>query len=220
MFDPRLEKYEFSKLNRPKAIAFADLNFFGQSLQNKDFNSALKVFDVIYCDGYWLYTLLKFLGNNVVYKPGPTFFNEFTKNHNKLTILSKYSESQICGFLRSNDLNIVELPFVNNVDEFEYVRISKLITCDHIFVSLGCPKQELFIDRIIRYLPEGVTLYAVGAAVDFSLGKEKRAPNFIQSLRLEFVWRLIISGRKQWKKWKKVPIVLIWFTKKLLRKIS
>jgi UDP-N-acetyl-D-mannosaminuronic acid transferase (WecB/TagA/CpsF family) len=219
MFDPRIEKYEFSRLNRPKAVAFADLNFFGQSLLNEEFNSALKVFDVIYCDGYWLYKVLKILGNNVVYKPGPLFFNEFAKNNKKFTILSKYSESQICELLRCNDLNIVELPFVNNVDEFEYLRISKLITCDHIFVSIGCPKQELFIDRIIRHLPEGVTLYAVGAAIDFSLGKEKRAPHFIQRLRLESVWRLIISGRKQWKKWKKVPIVLIWFIKRLLLKI-
>ena len=219
MYDPKIEKYSVGSFQKPRAVAFADFNFFGQSLLNKEFNRALKIFDVIYCDGYWLYTLLKYLGHNVVYKPGPAFFNEFVKNHKKFTILSKYSESQIEEGLGGNDLNIVELSFVDNIDEFEYEKISKQIHYRHIFVSIGCPKQELFIDRIVRLLPDGVTLYAVGAAIDFYLGKEKRAPSLIQILRLEFFWRLIISGRKQFKKWKNVPIVLIWFTKKLLLKI-
>lgn len=219
MFDPKIEKYKFSKLASPKAVAFADFNFFGQSLLNKEFNSALEVFDFIYCDGYWLYTLLRLLGNDVTYKPGPTFFNEFTKKHKELTILSKYKEAQMFEGLSCNSLNIVELPVVNDIDEFEFEKISDLIIYNHVFVSLGCPKQELFIDRIMQYLPEGVTLYAVGAAIDFSLGKENRAPRFVQSLRLEFFWRLIVSGKKQWKKWKNVPIVLTWFTKKLLLRI-
>lgn len=218
MYDPKIEKYSFSSFQKPRAVAFADFNFFGQSLLNKEFNKAIDVFDIIYCDGYWLYIILKSLGFNVVYKPGPIFFIEFVKNHTKFAILSKYSKLEIDTILGINSLNVVELPFVDNVEDFYFEELSKLIVSDEIFVSLGCPKQELFIDRIIQYLPEDVTLYAIGAAIDFYLGKEKRAPHAIQRLRLEFVWRLIISWRKQWKKWKKVPIVLIWFTKKLLLK--
>lgn len=218
-FDPKIEKYEFVNLKCPRAVAFADFNFFGESLLNEEFNNALNVFDIVYCDGYWLYTLLKVLGKNVVYKPGPEFFKDFIKKHKKITILSKYSESLLSEVLEGDFLNVVELPFVNSVDEFDYVEISKLIFYDHVFVSIGCPKQELFINRIIQYLPDHVTLYAIGAAIDFSLGKESRAPVAVQMLRLEFFWRLIISGRKQWKKWKNIPIVLIWFTRKLLLKI-
>lgn len=220
MLDPKIKTYELYKLTKPKAVAFSDLNFFGQSLVNKEFNKAIDVFDIIYCDGYWLYLMLKSLGFNVLYKTGPAFFTEFLQNHKKFAVLSKYSQSEIDEVSDVNILNAVELPFVDNVEDFKFEELSKLITCDHIFVSIGCPKQELFIDRLIRYLPEGVTLYAVGAAIDFYLGKEKRAPHLVQILRLEFLWRLIISPEKQWKKWKTVPIVLIWFTKKLWLKTS
>ena len=219
MLDPKIRKYEHSKFENPRAIAFSDFNFFGQSLVNKEFNEAIDVFDIIYCDGYWLYISLRSLGFNVVYKPGPLFFTEFAKKNIKFTVLSKYSQADIDKVFGINRLNVVELPFVDNVDDFNFEGLSKLIECEDIFVSIGCPKQEFFICKIIPYLPEGVTLYAVGAAIDFSLGKEKRAPQLIQILRLEFLWRLIISVRKQWKKWKNVPKVLIWFIKKLLLKI-
>lgn len=219
MYDPKIEKYSVGSFQKPRAVAFADFNFFGQSLLNKEFNKAIDVFDIIYCDGYWLYIILKSIGFNVVYKPGPIFFTEFVKNHTKFAILSKYSQLEIDTILGINSLNVVELPFVDNVEDFNFEELSKLIVSDDIFVSIGCPKQELFIDRIIQYLPRNATCYAIGAAVDFSLGKEKRAPSIIQWMRIEFLWRLMVSRRKQWKKWKSVPVVLSWFIKKLFLKI-
>ncbi len=219
MIDPKLEKYEFSQECHPRAVAFADFNFFGQSLLSKEFSKAIEVFDIIYCDGYWLYVLLKSLNFKVIYKPGPLFFKKFAEDHSGFIILSKYNQSDIDEVFGKNKLIAVELPFVDDVDDFNFKELSGFLLSDHIFVSLGCPKQELFIERIIKYLPNRVTCYAVGAALDFTLGREIRAPDAIQRLRLEFLWRLIISRRKQWKKWKNVPVVLIWYIKKLIKKI-
>jgi len=221
MLDPKINRYEFSELTKkPRAVAFADLNFFSQSLLYEEFSEAIGYFDIIYCDGYWLYRMLRFFGYKVVYMPGPEFFNKFIKAESNIALLSKYKRFEIPEVLRYENLNIITLPFVQEVNEFNFTKLANLVDgCPDIFVSLGCPKQELFISRIIKHVPEGSSFYAVGAAVDFWLGKEKRAPRIFNKLHLEFFWRLIVARRKQLKKWKNFPIVLIWFIKNLFLKI-
>ena len=100
---------------------------------------------------------------------------------------------------RIADMRFVELPFLS-VDEFDYEAIARSVEADRpdiIWVSLGAPKQEIFMSRLQPHLHRGVMI-AVGAAFKFHSGKgERRAPQWMLDHRLEFLFRIWQSPRKQ-----------------------
>ncbi|MBN2400227.1 MAG: WecB/TagA/CpsF family glycosyltransferase [Candidatus Aminicenantes bacterium] len=71
---------------------------------------------------------------------------------------------------------------------------------DILFVSLGIPKGILWIDR---YQREGGIALAmeVGASFSFISGDLKRAPRWMQTNGLEWLWRLILEPRRLWKRY-------------------
>lgn len=74
-----------------------------------------------------------------------------------------------------------------------------------VFIAMGPPKQEYFIDALSHALSlrgakatkqsvmKPIVLMAVGGSFDIISGKLKRAPKFMRSLKLEWLWRLILQ---------------------------
>lgn len=100
------------------------------------------------------------------------------------------------------DMQFVELPY-KAVEEFDYEGIARMIEADGadiIWVALGAPKQEIFMNRLKPYLKHGVMI-AVGAAFKFYSGlEEKRAPEWMLKAHLEFVYRILRDPKKQLKR--------------------
>jgi len=71
---------------------------------------------------------------------------------------------------------------------------------DILFVALGAPKQEIWAYRHREKLNAGV-IVAVGGAFDFLAGAIRRAPKFVQTLGLEWLWRLIHEPTRLWKRY-------------------
>lgn len=74
----------------------------------------------------------------------------------------------------------------------EIIEVTKLINkseADFIFVSLGCPKQEIWMANLAQEI-NGIML-GVGAAFDFYAGNIKRAPLWMRRVGLEWLHRLI-----------------------------
>ncbi len=96
-------------------------------------------------------------------------------------------------------MSFVELPFVD-VNEFEYKKIAADIEADGadiIWVSLGAPKQEIFMSLLKPHLHHGVII-AVGAAFKFYSGlEESRAPKWMIACHMEFVYRILRDPKKQ-----------------------
>lgn len=96
-------------------------------------------------------------------------------------------------------MTFYELPFCR-VDEFDYPAIARMIEADGadiVWVALGAPKQEQFMNRLRPHLHHGVVI-AVGAVFKFFSGVEaKRAPKWMVKYHLEFVYRLTREPRKQ-----------------------
>ena len=63
---------------------------------------------------------------------------------------------------------------------------------DIIWVSLGAPKQELFISKLCPYVNKGV-LFAIGAALNLFLGDQtnKRAPKIWRNIHIEWIFRIL-----------------------------
>jgi N-acetylglucosaminyldiphosphoundecaprenol N-acetyl-beta-D-mannosaminyltransferase len=58
-----------------------------------------------------------------------------------------------------------------------------------LLVALGVPKQEYFIDKLSHTLPRTVKI-GVGGSFDVWTGQVKRAPELMQKLNLEWLYRL------------------------------
>jgi N-acetylglucosaminyldiphosphoundecaprenol N-acetyl-beta-D-mannosaminyltransferase len=71
---------------------------------------------------------------------------------------------------------------------------------DILWVGLGMPKQEHWVDEVREELP-GIALMAVGAAFDLLSGTVKQAPDWIQRAGLEWLYRLSQEPRRLWRRY-------------------
>ena len=97
------------------------------------------------------------------------------------------------------DMRFETLPF-RAVDDFDYAGIAKMINDDNpdiIWVSLGAPKQEMFMSKLKPYLNRGV-MFGFGAIFNFNagVGSVKRAPKWMLKLKLEWLHRAIEQPKK------------------------
>lgn len=119
-----------------------------------------------------------------------------------------------------HNMKFVSLPF-RNVEEFDYQSIADLINEDKpdvIWVSLGAPKQENFMNKLLPYIDKGV-MFGFGAILNFYSGtnKEKRAPKLILKLKLEWVYRLLFYPEKQWPR---IKLILKTYPRIIYQEIS
>jgi N-acetylglucosaminyldiphosphoundecaprenol N-acetyl-beta-D-mannosaminyltransferase len=66
---------------------------------------------------------------------------------------------------------------------------------DVVWLSLGCPKQELWMLRYAQELAPALVA-GVGAAFDFHAGTKRRAPDWVQRAGLEWLHRLLSEPRR------------------------
>jgi N-acetylglucosaminyldiphosphoundecaprenol N-acetyl-beta-D-mannosaminyltransferase len=71
---------------------------------------------------------------------------------------------------------------------------------DVVWVGIGQPKQEVWM-RDMRDRLDAPMLVGVGAAFDFHAGLVPQAPAWMQSLGLEWVFRLLQEPRRLWRRY-------------------
>ena len=81
-----------------------------------------------------------------------------------------------------------EADIINNINESN---------ADIVWVGLGAPKQELWINATAGRIHAPVVA-AVGAAFDFLAGTVRQAPDWMQRFGLEWLFRLIMEPRRLW----------------------
>ena len=147
------------------------------------------------CDGSSVCTMAAQLyGKGLESVNGPEIFEKYTKEQYKQVIIGNTEEivQRVREKLRSDgcdDSHIVHLqvPFCK-VEDFDYKGIAEDINSkayDIIWVSLGNPKQEIFMSKILPYINKGV-MFGIGAALNFWVG-DLALPKFhIGPLR--FIW--------------------------------
>jgi N-acetylglucosaminyldiphosphoundecaprenol N-acetyl-beta-D-mannosaminyltransferase len=66
---------------------------------------------------------------------------------------------------------------------------------DVLFVAMGIPRQEKFIEATSSIIGAKVAM-GVGGSFDVFSGKVKRAPVFLQRMKMEWCWRLLQNPKK------------------------
>lgn len=77
-------------------------------------------------------------------------------------------------------------------------------------VGVGAPKQEIWTFKHAVLMPDIKTFIAVGASIDFAAGKIRRAPPWISSLGLEWLFRLLIEPKRLWKRYLIENMPIFW----------
>ena len=72
---------------------------------------------------------------------------------------------------------------------------------DYILFAIGAPQSEIIAHRCTR-LPGAVGVaLCIGASIEFLLGRKARAPRWVQSLRMEWAFRLLSEPRRLWRRY-------------------
>ena len=82
---------------------------------------------------------------------------------------------------------------------------------DVLWVGLGAPKQERWMDRVKDKLKVPV-LVGVGAAFDFHSGRVKQAPSWMREHGLEWLFRLIQEPRRLWRRYLVCGPEFVWYS--------
>jgi N-acetylglucosaminyldiphosphoundecaprenol N-acetyl-beta-D-mannosaminyltransferase len=69
-----------------------------------------------------------------------------------------------------------------------------------LFVGLGSPKQEEWLDQHLAQSGCGVGI-GVGVSFSFQAGLVRRAPRWMQTIGLEWSWRLAMEPRRLWRRY-------------------
>jgi len=78
-----------------------------------------------------------------------------------------------------------------------------------VFVGLGCPKQEFWMEAYSKEL--NAVLIGVGAAFDFLAGTKCRAPVWMQKSGLEWLFRLASEPGRLWKRYLVTNSLFLWY---------
>lgn len=86
-----------------------------------------------------------------------------------------------------------------------------------VFVSLGCPKQEIWMAKNFGLI--NATMLGVGAAFEIHAKLIKRAPKWMQKTGLEWFFRFIQEPGRLWKRYIQTNTLFIYLLlKKIIRK--
>jgi N-acetylglucosaminyldiphosphoundecaprenol N-acetyl-beta-D-mannosaminyltransferase len=83
-----------------------------------------------------------------------------------------------------------------------------------VFLALGCPKQEKWMAAYHNRI--NAVMLGVGGVFPVYAGLQQRAPEFIRSAGLEWLYRLVQEPRRLWKRYSKTIPPFIWLACKQL----
>jgi len=135
--------------------------------------------------------------NIFLYGSTSSVLDLFSKNLKKL-----YPNINICGKAHSR------FKCVSSEEQLEIAKEIRATNADIVFIGLGCPRQEIWAFEHRAILP--MPLIAVGAAFDFHAGTLRQAPPILQTLSLEWLFRLVLEPKRLWKRYLILNPIFLW----------
>lgn len=194
-------------------ICVADGNILNMVHHNAEYRSVINSSMFSICDSSWVPTFVKWIyGYRRHHYCGSDIFQDIVAGK-KYRMLFLGAKQRVLNALQQNlksmnpaveDMKFIELPFCK-VEDFDYPAIAEIVNkdgADIVWVSLGAPKQEMFMNRLLPHLDRGVMI-AVGAAFNFFSGladAPRRCPEWMYKCHLEFVHRIFKEPKKQIKR--------------------
>lgn len=208
-------------------VCFVDANVLSIARKNSTYLKILQGALVNSCDGGSVASIVNRTHHtNVRAFNGPDLFEDYIKLSEYKHLLLGNTEEKYQMIveelhhrgLSSDHLSHLPVPFAK-VEDFNYKTIAgdiNVVNPDFIWVSLGAPKQEMFMSMLLPYINRGV-MFGIGAAFNFYIGFNKQPSFRIGAFRFIWLDRIFREPRKQlarcWKILKVLPM-LYWDERK------
>jgi exopolysaccharide biosynthesis WecB/TagA/CpsF family protein len=103
-------------------------------------------------------------------------------------------------------LDIEVMPASGHLAQHAYLRLQVARACverewDILLLCVGCPAQELIAALIAAEGRKRGVALCVGAAIDFIIGRQVRAPRLLQRFGLEWAYRLAHEPARLWRRY-------------------
>ena len=204
---------DWSGERRGRYVCMANTHMVMEAHDSSDFRRAVNSADMVTPDGMPLVWLMRLKGNkNQQRVYGPTlmlhvleaaalesvpvgFYGGDAKTLNMLTF-------NLRGRFPDLDITYSYSPPFRDLTSDELAAVTADINRSgaHIlFVGLGCPKQELWMAE--RRGKINAVMLGVGAAFDFHAGAKPQAPVWMQTLGLEWLFRMATEPQRLWKRY-------------------
>lgn len=196
---------------------FVDATSLVYANQNESFKAILNNSLVNSCDGSYIAILASRIHKKQLKEYiGPDFFRKFIyKSYpqfvigNTQEVFHKITAKLAYSGQSSSNLFFIPLPYTD-VNNFDYQGIANKINQVHprfIWVSLGAPKQEEFMSKLLPHIETGVMI-GVGAALNYFTGEVKDIPNWARKTHSIWLYRIFTEPKKQLKRCTEILLVL------------
>ena len=101
---------------------------------------------------------------------------------------------QISGYICPEQMAAEELAL-------KYKKDFQSINADIVWVSLGFPKQEQFIEKICNQVDSNINFVGIGGVFDWVAGTKKKAPEWLANMGLEWLIRLVQDPKRLYKRY-------------------
>ena len=204
---------EWARKDKSRYVCVASVNNVILSRDDPAFLEAMNGSDVTTPDGVPLVWALRLLGVKVAERvTGPVLMDllceEAAREGTPIGLYGS-TEDVVSGLrarvpLRHPGLQIAlaEAPPFRPLTEHELAATRDRIASAGVrilLVGLGAPKQERWMAENVPHLP--CVMVGVGAAFDVLAGRSSRAPAWMQSLGLEWTYRLAHEPRRLWRRY-------------------
>lgn len=194
--------------------------------EDPEFVKAYEKADFRICDSQILMYAAKFLGTPLKAKiSGADLFPLFCEYHAENRDIKIFLIGGASGVPQQAQKNINQqigreiivdahapsFGFEQNDAECEYILdLVRQSSANVLVMGVGAPKQEKWIAKYHRWLPNINIFMGVGAAIDFAAGNKLRAPQFVSQLGLEWLFRLLSEPRRLWKRYLLQDLPFFW----------
>ena len=120
--------------------------------------------------------------------------NEHTTELMITNLKKDYPEIQISGYICPEFMESEKL-IEKYIDEIQN------IDADIVWVSLGFPKQEMFIDQVNLTMDINSNFVGIGGVFEWVAGTKKKAPEWLADIGLEWLFRLVQDPKRLYKRY-------------------
>lgn len=219
---------QWAKSHLSKVVCIANVHMLIEAYQEPAFASVLKQADLVTPDGMPLVWMLRLMGvSNQDRVAGLDVLRALCASASAegVSIFFLGSQASILERVRANlerefpTLKIAgmePLPFRPTTQEEDEAIIHKLNSSGAgiVLVSLGCPKQEIWMARHKGKVQ--AVMVGLGGAFPVYAGIHKRAPSLVRSMGFEWLYRLIQEPRRLWGRYKRTIPIFVWLACKQL----
>jgi N-acetylglucosaminyldiphosphoundecaprenol N-acetyl-beta-D-mannosaminyltransferase len=204
---------EWAQEHASKSVCVANTHMLIEAHSNPEFMRVLRGADLVTPDGMPLVWMMKLLGaRNQNRVAGMDIFLALCQeaSHRNLSVFFVGSQTEILNRIQTHleqdfpDLCIAgmePLPFrpITPQEDDNLIRKIHASGASLVLVSLGCPKQEVWMSRHKGQL-KGVMI-GLGGVFPVYAGIQKRAPQWAREYGLEWLYRLLQEPKRLWKRY-------------------